>query len=145
MLACRVKHPTVSYVRRPHGLCLVGAEKGRSRGVGGAAVGRGAITPQSGAGAEGRVAIGLVVLSGVTVATLTTLLVVPGTYGLIARFTGSPGARLRELDSQLGDDASDSVREVVQQATDQMREWGLRDASFAKMLELSPFSQETLS
>ena len=71
----------------------------------------------SGAGAEGRVAIGLVVLSGVTVATLTTLLVVPGTYGLIARFTGSPGARLRELDGQLGDDASGSVREVVQQVS----------------------------
>ena len=39
----------------------------------------------SGAGAEGRAAIGLVVLFGVTIATLTTLLVVPGAYGLIAR------------------------------------------------------------
>jgi multidrug efflux pump len=58
----------------------------------------------SGAGAEGRVAIGLVVLSGVTVATLTTLLVVPGTYGLIARFTRSPGARLRQLEAQLTED-----------------------------------------
>ncbi len=55
----------------------------------------------SGAGAEGRSAIGLVVLFGVTIATLTTLLVVPGTYGLIARFTGSPGARARALDAQL--------------------------------------------
>ncbi len=54
-----------------------------------------------GAGAEGRSAIGLVVLFGVTIATLTTLLVVPGTYGLIARFSGSPGARARTLDAQL--------------------------------------------
>ena len=55
----------------------------------------------SGAGAEGRAAIGLVVLFGVTIATLTTLLVVPGTYGLVARFSGSPGARKRALESQL--------------------------------------------
>ncbi|MFK7739926.1 MAG: efflux RND transporter permease subunit [Planctomycetota bacterium] len=54
-----------------------------------------------GAGAEGRAAIGLVVLAGVTIATLTTLLVVPGTYGLVARFTGSPQARSRELGRQL--------------------------------------------
>ncbi|MGC6487604.1 MAG: efflux RND transporter permease subunit, partial [Planctomycetota bacterium] len=55
----------------------------------------------SGAGAEGRAAIGLVVLYGVTIATLTTLLVVPGVYGLIARFSGSPGARAKVLDAQL--------------------------------------------
>ena len=41
-----------------------------------------------GAGAEGRLAIGVVVLSGVTIATFTTLLVVPAAYGLIGRFTG---------------------------------------------------------
>ena len=71
----------------------------------------------SGAGAEGRAAIGLVVLSGVTVATLTTLLVVPGTYGFIARFTGSPGARTRELDRQLGTattEAEAAAKEVRQ-------------------------------
>ncbi|MCR9248266.1 MAG: efflux RND transporter permease subunit [bacterium] len=55
----------------------------------------------SGAGAEGRAAIGLVVLFGVTIATLTTLLVVPGTYGLVARFTGSPLQRTRQLDREL--------------------------------------------
>ena len=71
----------------------------------------------SGAGAEGRVAIGLVVLSGVTIATLTTLLVVPGTYGLIARFTGSPGARMRELEVQLGADVTGPAREVVRQVS----------------------------
>ncbi len=57
----------------------------------------------TGAGAEGRSAIGLVVLFGVTVATFTTLLVVPGTYGLIAPFTGSPMRRARRLESQLED------------------------------------------
>ncbi|MEC7584672.1 MAG: efflux RND transporter permease subunit [Planctomycetota bacterium] len=57
----------------------------------------------SGAGAEGRSAFGLVVLYGVTIATLTTLLVVPGTYGLIARFTGSPQRRSRVLDAQLAE------------------------------------------
>ncbi|MCA8949521.1 MAG: efflux RND transporter permease subunit, partial [Planctomycetes bacterium] len=55
----------------------------------------------SGAGAEGRVAIGLVVLFGVTIATFTTLLVVPGTYGLVARFTGSPKQREQRLESEL--------------------------------------------
>ena len=62
----------------------------------------------SGAGAEGRAAIGLVVLAGVTIATLTTLLVVPGTYGLLARFTGSPRQRARELDRQLAAVGADS-------------------------------------
>ncbi len=55
----------------------------------------------SGAGAEARSAIGVVVLSGVTIATLTTLLVVPSIYMLIARFTGSPAKRTRELEQQL--------------------------------------------
>lgn len=71
----------------------------------------------SGAGAEGRAAIGLVVLSGVTIATLTTLLVVPGTYGFIARFTGSPGARTRELDRQLGTAATVGEGEPVRQVS----------------------------
>lgn len=44
----------------------------------------------SGAGAESRQAIGLVVFSGVALATLLTLLVVPLTYNLLARHTGSP-------------------------------------------------------
>jgi multidrug efflux pump len=59
----------------------------------------------SGAGAEGRAAIGVVVLSGVTIATLTTLLVVPATYGMLARFSGSPEARGRRLVEQLERDA----------------------------------------
>jgi multidrug efflux pump len=63
-----------------------------------------------GAGAEGRLAIGVVVLSGVTIATFTTLLVVPAAYGLIGRFTGSPLAREKTLQSQLGAaDATESA------------------------------------
>ncbi|MBK8974678.1 MAG: efflux RND transporter permease subunit [Planctomycetes bacterium] len=55
----------------------------------------------TGAGAEGRQAIGVVVLAGVTIATLTTLLVVPGVYGFVARFTGSPARRTRQLHAEL--------------------------------------------
>ncbi len=59
----------------------------------------------TGAGAESRRAIGIVVLSGVTIATFTTLLVVPTAYGLLARFSGTPLSRARELKSSLGDGA----------------------------------------
>lgn len=57
----------------------------------------------TGAGAESRKAIGIVVLAGVTVATLTTLLVVPAAYDLVGRFSGSPGRRDKTLKEQLGD------------------------------------------
>jgi HAE1 family hydrophobic/amphiphilic exporter-1 len=63
----------------------------------------------TGAGAEGRQAIGLVVLFGVTIATFTTLLVVPGTYGLVARFGGSPQRRARALAAQLGEPEAAAV------------------------------------
>jgi len=63
----------------------------------------------TGAGAEARAAIGVVVLVGVTFATLTTLLVVPACYGIVARFTGSPGQRNRTLERQLEPRADDSV------------------------------------
>lgn len=57
----------------------------------------------SGAGGEARLAIGVVIMCGVTVATLTTLLVVPTFYSVTARFTGSPKQRARELSRQLED------------------------------------------
>jgi multidrug efflux pump len=60
----------------------------------------------TGAGGEARLAIGVVVLSGVAVATLTTLLVVPSMYGVAARFTGSPERRGRELERQLAGGAA---------------------------------------
>lgn len=55
----------------------------------------------TGAGSESRQAIGLVVFSGVTAATLLTLLVVPLTYNLLARNTRSPESVARLLESQL--------------------------------------------
>lgn len=51
----------------------------------------------SGAGAETRVSIGIVVLSGVLAATIFTLYIVPVAYSLIARKTGSPKAVERNL------------------------------------------------
>ena len=57
----------------------------------------------SGAGAESRVTLGIVIFSGVAVGTLMTLFVVPVFYHLIARRTQSPGetaAQLARLEQQ---------------------------------------------
>ena len=51
----------------------------------------------SGAGAEGRRAIGVVILTGVAFASVITLLVIPVFYELLARRTGSPGKRAAQL------------------------------------------------
>ena len=51
----------------------------------------------SGAGYEGRRAIGVVIVSGVSFASFITLLVVPVFYLLLARGTGSPGRIANEL------------------------------------------------
>lgn len=53
-----------------------------------------------GAGAETRIAIGIVILFGVTAATFFTLFVVPVAYDLLARNTGSPGDVRRKLEQQ---------------------------------------------
>ncbi|WP_064609584.1 efflux RND transporter permease subunit [Photobacterium sp. J15] len=55
----------------------------------------------SGAGAETRLVIGIVVLSGILVATLFTLLVVPVVYRLLARNTHSPEFVAKTLEKQL--------------------------------------------
>ena len=52
----------------------------------------------SGAGAETRITIGVVVLAGVLVATFFTLFVVPVAYSLIARRTGSPEDVAKEIE-----------------------------------------------
>lgn len=54
----------------------------------------------SGAGAETRMAIGIVILFGVVAAGLVTLFLVPGAYHLLARFTGSPGDVARKLEKE---------------------------------------------
>lgn len=54
----------------------------------------------SGAGAETRITIGVVILAGVSVATFFTMLVVPVAYSLIARNTGSPSDIAKEINKQ---------------------------------------------
>ncbi|OFX02627.1 MAG: multidrug transporter AcrB [Alphaproteobacteria bacterium RIFCSPHIGHO2_12_FULL_63_12] len=54
----------------------------------------------SGAGAETRLAIGVVVLFGAIAAVSVSLLVVPAAYSLLARRTGSPGDVARRLDAE---------------------------------------------
>jgi multidrug efflux pump len=55
----------------------------------------------SGAGAEARTILGVVIFGGVAFATLLTLLVVPCSYALICRRTGSPGARAAAVHRQM--------------------------------------------
>jgi multidrug efflux pump len=52
----------------------------------------------TGAGAEARQTIGVVIVFGVTVATMLTLFVVPVFYDIVARFTRSPEAVAREIE-----------------------------------------------
>ncbi|HYD13110.1 MAG TPA: efflux RND transporter permease subunit [Allosphingosinicella sp.] len=54
-----------------------------------------------GAGAAARVAIGVVIVFGVAIATLITLFLIPLLYSRLARFTGSPLAVTRKLEGQL--------------------------------------------
>ncbi len=57
----------------------------------------------TGAGSESRITLGVVVFSGVLMATVMTLFVVPVFYNLLARNTGSPGevaARLEQLQTE---------------------------------------------
>lgn len=54
----------------------------------------------SGAGAETRTAIGIVILFGVLAATFFTLFIVPVAYDLLARKTGSPGDVKRQLKAE---------------------------------------------
>ncbi|MEL6956368.1 MAG: efflux RND transporter permease subunit [Pseudomonadota bacterium] len=54
----------------------------------------------SGAGAETRAAIGVVILFGVIAAVLVTILFVPTAYALIARGSGSPGDVSRQLEKE---------------------------------------------
>ncbi len=54
----------------------------------------------TGAGAETRTVIGIVVLTGVFAATFFTLFIVPVAYSLIARRTGSPSAVTKKLEKE---------------------------------------------
>jgi multidrug efflux pump len=63
----------------------------------------------SGAGAAARSAIGVVIVFGVSAATLITLFLIPIIYSRLARFTGSPEDAGRRLDAQLSEYASAGV------------------------------------
>lgn len=63
-----------------------------------------------GAGAETRAAIGVVIFSGVIATTAFTLFVVPVTYQLLARRTGSPGDTKRRLEQEMAPEDSDPMR-----------------------------------
>jgi multidrug efflux pump len=56
----------------------------------------------SGAGAEARVQIGIVIFSGVLCAAFLTLFVVPVAYSILCRRTGSPGDVARRLEREIG-------------------------------------------
>ncbi|MEM9056628.1 MAG: efflux RND transporter permease subunit, partial [Pseudomonadota bacterium] len=62
----------------------------------------------SGAGAETRASIGMVVFSGVLVATVLTTVIVPVAYSLLARRTGAPGDVARQLEREM--EQGDSAR-----------------------------------
>ncbi|MCD8525838.1 MAG: efflux RND transporter permease subunit [Alphaproteobacteria bacterium] len=55
----------------------------------------------TGAGAETRAAIGIVVLFGMLAATFFTIFVVPAAYSLLCRRTGSPGDVRRRLEAEM--------------------------------------------
>ncbi len=55
----------------------------------------------SGAGGAARSAIGVVIVFGVTLATLITLVLIPVIYARLARFTGSPEAISRRLEAEM--------------------------------------------
>jgi multidrug efflux pump len=55
----------------------------------------------TGAGAAARTAIGVVIVWGVSIATLITLFLIPLLYSRLARYTGSPLAVTRELEAQI--------------------------------------------
>ncbi|MGL5392391.1 MAG: efflux RND transporter permease subunit, partial [Shewanella sp.] len=57
-----------------------------------------------GAGAETRFVIGIVVLSGIVLATLFTIFVIPVAYGFLARGSGSPEAIAQQLAKELAED-----------------------------------------
>jgi multidrug efflux pump len=52
----------------------------------------------TGAGAESRTVIGMVIFAGVTVSAFLTLYIVPTAYYLLARNTGSPNARTQQIE-----------------------------------------------
>ncbi len=59
----------------------------------------------SGAGAESRITIGVVIFAGVLVATLFTLIIVPAFYDAVGRFTRPPGWVAKQIDAYAAEPA----------------------------------------
>ncbi|MBW2578089.1 MAG: efflux RND transporter permease subunit [Deltaproteobacteria bacterium] len=62
----------------------------------------------TGAGAESRQPIGIVVVFGVAISAVLTLFVVPALYSVLARFTRSPEAVSREIEALRGAEANEA-------------------------------------
>ena len=69
----------------------------------------------TGAGAESRAAIGVVILGGLVFATTLTLFIIPVLYNLLARFAKSANAVEKELERQAGGNAGGSVTSAAPQ------------------------------
>jgi multidrug efflux pump len=80
----------------------------------------GVVSEASGAGAEARQSIGVVIFYGVTVSVVLTLAVVPAVYTLVARNTQSPQTIARLIDRLRGTAATVAPRvEAAASASDQ--------------------------
>jgi len=75
------------------------------------AIGAAPLMLASGPGAESRTTIGVVIFTGVTVATLFTLFVIPVAYSVLGRFTKTPNWMTRQLETQAEDAGGDPVGE----------------------------------
>ncbi|AHI29419.1 efflux RND transporter permease subunit [Marinobacter similis] len=69
----------------------------------------------TGAGAESRAAIGVVILGGLVFATTLTLFIIPVLYNLLARFAKSANAVEKELERQAGGPAGGAVTSAAPQ------------------------------
>ncbi|QNL18869.1 efflux RND transporter permease subunit [Hyphobacterium sp. CCMP332] len=73
------------------------------------AIGAAPLMLASGPGAESRITIGVVIFTGVTVATLFTLFVIPVAYSVLGRFTKTPNWMSKQLESQAEDAGGEPV------------------------------------
>lgn len=73
------------------------------------AIGASPLMLASGPGAESRITIGVVIFTGVTVATLFTLFVIPVTYSVLGRFTRTPNWMARRLEAEAKDSGGEAV------------------------------------
>lgn len=73
------------------------------------AIGASPLMLASGPGAESRITIGVVIFTGVTVATLFTLFVIPVAYSVLGRFTKTPNWMAGRLEAEAADAGDEPV------------------------------------